>query len=89
MQTFQEYLDAKLEALKKKIVFRGGKKLVLKKTDKKGFKVVDGKEVKMSPKEIKNRKLAAKKSAKKRKATSAQAVKKRMKSMKKRKAAGQ
>jgi len=82
MQTFQEYLDAKLEALKKKIVFRGGKKLVLKKTDKKGFKVVDGKEVKMSPKEIKNRKLAAKKSAKKRKATSAQAVKKRMKSMK-------
>ena len=89
MKTFQEYLDAKLEALKKKIVFRGGKKLVLKKTDKKGFKVVDGKEVKMSPKEIKNRKLAAKKSAKKRKATSAKAVKKRMKSMKKRKAAGQ
>lgn len=89
MQTFQEYLDAKLEALKKKIVFRGGKKLVLKKTDKKGFKVVDGKEVKMSPKEIKNRKLASKKSAKKRKATSAKAVKKRMKSMKKRKAAGQ
>jgi hypothetical protein len=89
MQTFQEYLDAKLEALKKKIVFRGGKKLVLKKTDKKGFKVVDGKEVKMSPKEIKNRKLAAKKSAKKRKATSGLAVKKRMKSMKKRKAAGQ
>ena len=89
MQTFQEYLDAKLEALKKKIVFRGGKKLVLKKTDKKGFKVVDGKEVKMSPREIKNRKLAAKKSAKKRKATSAKAVKKRMKSMKKRKAAGQ
>jgi nucleoside diphosphate kinase len=89
MQTFQEYLDATLEALKKKIVFRGGKKLVLKKTDKKGFKVVDGKEVKMSPKEIKNRKLASKKSAKKRKATSAKAVKKRMKSMKKRKAAGQ
>jgi len=89
MQTFQEYLDATLEALKKKIVFRAGKKLVLKKTDKKGFKVVDGKEVKMSPKEIKNRKLAAKKSAKKRKATSAKAVKKRMKSMKKRKAAGQ
>ena len=89
MQTFQEYLDATLEALKKKIVFRGGKRIVLKKTDKKGFKVVDGKEVKMSPKEIKNRKLAAKKSAKKRKATSAKAVKKRMKSMKKRKAAGQ
>ena len=89
MQTFQEYLDATLEALKKKIVFRGGKKLVLKKTDKKGFKVVDGKEVKMSAQEKKNRKLAAKKAAKKRKAGSAKAVKKRMKSMKKRKAAGQ
>ena len=89
MQTFQEYLDATLEALKKKIVFRGCKKLVLKKTDKKGFKVVDGKEVKMSAQEKKNRKLAAKKAAKKRKAGSAKAVKKRMKSMKKRKAAGQ
>ena len=89
MKTFQEYLDATLEALKKKIVFRGGKKLVLKKTDKKGFKVVDGKEVKMSAQEKKNRKLAAKKAAKKRKAGSAKAVKKRMKSMKKRKAAGQ
>ena len=43
MQTFQEYLDATLEALKKKIVFRGGKRMVLKKTDKKGYKVVGGK----------------------------------------------
>ena len=88
MKTFQEYLDATLEALKKKIVFRGGKKLVLKKTDKKGFKVVDGKEVKMSPREIKNRKLAAKKAARKRKAGSAKAVKLRAKAMKKRKAGG-
>ena len=89
MKTFQEYLDATLEALKRKIVFRAGKKIILKKTDKKGYKVVDGKEVKMSAQEKKNRKLAAKKAAKKRKAGSAKAVKKRMKSMKKRKAAGQ
>ena len=85
MQTFQEYLDAKLEALKKKIVFRGGKRMVLKKTDKKGYKVVGGKEVKMSAKEKMNRKKAAKKGAMKRKSGSAAAAKKRAKSMKKRK----
>ena len=85
MQTFQEYLDATLEALKKKIVFRGGKRMVLKKTDKKGYKVVGGKEIKMSAKEKMNRKKAAKKAAMKRKSGSAAAAKKRAKSMKKRK----
>ena len=85
MKTFQEYLDATLEALKKKIVFRGGKRMVLKKTDKKGYKVVGGKEVKMSAKEKMNRKKAAKKGAMKRKSGSAAAAKKRAKSMKKRK----
>ena len=85
MQTFQEYIDATLEALKKKIVFRGGKRMVLKKTDKKGYKVVDGKEVKMSAKEKMNRKKAAKKAAMKRKSGSAKAAKKRAISMKKRK----
>ena len=85
MQTFQEYIDATLEALKKKIVFRGGKRMVLKKTDKKGYKVVDGKEIKISAKEKMNRKKAAKKGAMKRKSGSAAAAKKRAKSMKKRK----
>ena len=85
MQTFQEYLDATLEALKKKIVFRGGKRMVLKKTDKKGYKVVGGKEIKMSAKEKMNRKKAAKKAAMKRKSGSAAAAKKRAKSMRKRK----
>ena len=84
MQTFQEYLDATLEALKKKIVFRGGKRMVLKKTDKKGYKVVGGKEIKMDAKEKMNRKKAAKKGAMKRKSGSAAAAKKRAKSMKKR-----
>jgi hypothetical protein len=88
MKTFQEYLDATLEALKKKVVFRGGKRMVLKKTDKKGYKVVDGKEVKMSAKEKINRKKAAKKAAIKRKSGSAAAAKKRARSMKKRKSAG-
>ena len=85
MKTFQEYLDATLGALKKKVVFRGGKRVVLKKTDKAGFKVVGGKEVKMSAKEKMNRKKAAKKGAMKRKSGSAAAAKKRAKSMKKRK----
>ena len=85
MQTFQEYLDATLEALKKKIVVRGGKRMVLKKTDKKCYKVVGGKEIKMSAKEKMNRKKAAKKAAMKRKSGSAKAAKKRAKSMKKRK----
>ncbi len=85
MKTFQEYLDATLEALKKKIVYRGGKKIILKKTNKKGYKVVDGKEVKMSAKEKMNRKKAAKKAAMKRKSGSAKAAKKRAISMKKRK----
>ena len=83
MKTFQEYLDATLEALKKKVVFRGGIKVVLKKTDKKGFKVVGGKEVKMDAKEKMNRKKAAKKGAMKRKSGSAAAAKKRAKSMRK------
>ena len=85
MKTFQEYLDATLEALKKKKVVRGGKKMILKKTDKKGYKVVAGKEVKMSAKEKMNRKKAAKKAAMKRKSGSAKAAKKRAISMKKRK----
>jgi hypothetical protein len=85
MKTFQEYVDDTVEALKKKIVFRGGKRMVLKKTDKKGYKVVGGKEVKMSAKEKMNRKKAAKKGAMKRKSGFAAAAKKRAKSMKKRK----
>jgi len=88
MKTFQEYVDDTVEALKKKIVFRGGKKIILKKTDKKGYKVVGGKEVKMSAKEKLNRKKAAKKAAIKRKSGSKAAAKKRLKSMKKRRAAG-
>jgi hypothetical protein len=88
MKTFQEYVDATVEALKKKIVFRGGKKIIKKSTDKAGYKTVGGKEVKMDAKEKMNRKKAAKKSAVKRKSKSGQSAKKRAKSMKKRKAGG-
>ena len=88
MKTFQEYLDATLEALKKKVVFRGGKKMVKKVSDKAGYKTVGGKEVKMSTKELMSRKKGAKKAAIKRKSGGAMAAKKRAISMKKRKAAG-
>ena len=84
MKTFQEYLDATVEALKKKIVFRGGKRMAIKKSDKKGFKVKDGKEVKMSAKEVQGRKKGAKRGAMKRKSGAAAAAKKRAKSMSKR-----
>ena len=52
------------EALKKKKIIKNGKKIIKITTDKPGFKVVDGKEVKMSPQEIKNRKKGAKARAK-------------------------
>ena len=57
-------MDEFVEALKRKVVYRNGKRVVKKVTDKDGYKVVkvDGKEkeVKMSSKE----KLARKKQAK-------------------------
>ena len=84
MKTFQEYLDATVEALKKKIVFRGGKRIVLKKTDKKGFKVVGGKEVKMKAPERLARRKAMRKVAKKNRAKSGRMAKKRARTMRKR-----
>ena len=89
MKTFQEYLDATVEAIKKKIVFRAGKKVIKKVTDKKGFKMVGGKEVKMKAKEVIARKKAGKKRAIKMKSKAGILTKKRLKTMKKRKAAGQ
>jgi hypothetical protein len=53
-----EELDERIVKTKK---FRKGKMVVLKKTDKKNHKVVDGKEVKMKPQEIRNRMKAAQK----------------------------
>ena len=85
MKTFKELIHEFGEALKKTIVYRAGKKKILRKSTKVGYKNVGGKEVKMSAKEKMNRKKAAKKGAMKRKSGSAAAAKKRAKSMKKRK----
>ena len=88
MKTFQELKDEMIEAIKKKIVFRAGKKVIKKVTDKKGFKMVGGKEVKMKAKEVIARKKAGKKRAIKMKSKKGILTKKRLKTMKKRKAGG-
>jgi|TARA_Y100000590_G_C15067979_1_gene768915 hypothetical protein len=88
MKTFKELMDEFVEALKRKVVYRNGKRVVKKVTDKDGYKVVkvDGKEkeVKMSSKEKIARKKAAKIAARKRKSKSSQIAKKRARTMKKR-----
>ena len=88
MKTFKTLMDEIIsrwsEAVKTKMVVRGGKEMRKKVTDKKGFKIVGGKEVKMGAKEMMARKKAAKVSARKRKSKGAQIAKKRAISMKKR-----
>ena len=88
MKTFKELMDEMIsrwsEGIKSKMVVRGGKKMRKKVTDKKGYKMVGGKEVKMGAKEMMARKKAGKIAARKRKSKGAQIAKKRAMSMKKR-----
>jgi len=88
MKTFKELMDEMIsrwsEGIKTKMVVRGGKKMRKKVTDKKGYKMVGGKEVKMDAKEKMARAKAAKVAARKRKSKGAQIAKKRAMSMKKR-----
>ena len=69
MKTFKELTDALIsrwsEAVKRKVVVRGGIRQVKKVTDKAGFKMVGGKEVKMDAKEKMKRKKGAKIAARK------------------------
>ena len=88
MKTFKELIYEFGEALKKTIVYRAGKKKILKVTDKKGFKMSGGKEVKMKSPELIARKKAAKKRVIKMKSKKGVLTKKRLKTMKKRKAGG-
>ena len=71
------------EGIKSKMVVRGGKKMRKKVTDKKGYKMVGGKEVKMDAKEKMKRKKGAKIAARKAKSKKGVAAKKRLKSLKK------
>ena len=88
MKTFKTLMDEIIsrwsEAVKTKMVVRGGKKMRKKVTDKAGYKIVGGKEVKMDAKEKLARKKAAKVAARKRKSKGASIAKKRAISMKKR-----
>jgi len=72
------------EKIVKKKVVRDGKRIIKKTTDKDGYKMVDGKEVRMTPEEIRNRKKAGIKGAKKAKSKKSQTSAKRKRSMKKR-----
>ena len=88
MKTFKGLMDEIysrwMEGIKTKMVVRGGKKMRKKVTDKKGYKMVGGKEVKMKSDEIRARAKAGKVAARKRKSKGAQIAKKRAMSMKKR-----
>ena len=84
MKTFKELIDEIGEAIKKSFVVRGGKKQRKVTSSKPGYKMVDGKEVRMDPKELKARKKGAKIGARKAKSKAGIAAKKRAKSTKKR-----
>jgi len=82
--TFKEGLEI-IEAIKKKWVVRKGKKIRKKFTDKAGYKMVGGKEVRMKPAEVRKRKRSAIKGSKKKKSQKASIARSRKISMKKRK----
>ncbi len=65
MKTFKELKEEIVEALKRTVVYRAGKKKILRKSSKAGYKNVGGKEVKMKRSEIRSREKAMKKVARK------------------------
>lgn len=84
-----EELDPELlEAIKRKRVIRGGKKVTKRVTDREGYKMIDGKEVRMSAQERRKRKKGARRSSKKRIVKKNQISRKRNKSLKRRKSMG-
>jgi hypothetical protein len=76
------------ERLVKKVIVRRGKKQIVRRTDKEGYKTVNGKEVKMSSQEKMRKKKGAKRSAMKRKSKAGSMRVMRKKSMAKRKSLG-
>ena len=84
MKTFKELIYEFGEALKKTIVYRAGKKKVLRKSTKAGYKNVGGKEVKMKADEKRARAKAMKKVARKLGGKRVKMAKKRARSMRKR-----
>lgn len=84
MKTVEELLDKYIGEGRYQYVIRNRKK-VKRLRPKKGFKVVDGKYVKMKSSEKRKRKRSAIKSSRKRKSKRASIQRKRNKSMRKRK----
>jgi len=83
MGIFKKMSGKKSEAIIRKFAIRGGKKVKIKTSNKPGYKIVGGKEVRMSPKEIRSRKISAKKAARKLKSKSKSIARKRQRSTKK------
>ena len=75
--------DELTESLKRKVVVRKGKRIRKKVSTKPGYKVINGKEVRMKPGEIRRRKKAQRKGARLRKGKKASANRKRKQSMRK------
>jgi len=69
--------------LKTRKINRGGKNIMVKKSTKEGYKNLAGREVRMSSKEKRTRKLAQKRGARKRKAKKAQTARSMKKSLRK------
>ena len=68
MLSFNEFLEEDLdEAVKRKVVVRGGKRKVKFKTNRDGYKVVGKKEIRISPTDAKKMSIRNTKSARKRK----------------------
>ena len=84
MKTFKELVTDFTEALKKTVVFRAGKKKILKNSTKDGYKNGGGKEVRMDAGEKRARAKAMKKVARKMGGKRAKMAKKRAKTMRKR-----
>ena len=84
MKTFKELKEEIVEALKRTVVYRAGKKKILRKSSKTGYKNVGGKEVKMKRSEVRSREKAMKKVARKLGGKRAKMARKRAKTMKKR-----
>jgi hypothetical protein len=85
MQSFGEYLDEDMdEAIKRTVVIRKGQRKIKYKTDRAGYKVSGGREVKIGASDAIKMSIRNTKSARKRKGKTAQANMRRAKSMTKR-----
>ena len=73
-----------LEMVTRKVVWRAGKRMVKKVTEREGYKIQDGQEVKMTVREMIKRRKATKRSARKRKSKEQQITRKRERTMMKR-----